>query len=96
MCSESSSIAVNFFKSKYLIIFFYILADCLMDRLVHELSLRIVDDYPASDPRWTDSVPAGHESAFATVSLLVLHQLEDKVKAHDLFLNFLRQVRLRL
>ena len=64
--------------------------DSLMDRLVFELSLKIIDDYPASDPRWTDSVPAGHESTFATVSLLVLHQLEDKVKAHDLFLTFLR------
>jgi nuclear pore complex protein Nup133 len=64
--------------------------DSLMDRIVVELSQKIIDDYPASDPRWTDSVPAGHESTFTTVSLLVLHQLEDKVKAHDLFLTFLR------
>ena len=64
--------------------------DSLMDRMVVELSQKIIDDYPASDPRWTDSVPAGHESTFTTVSLLVLHQLEDKVKAHDLFLTFLR------
>jgi len=64
--------------------------DSLMDRIVVELSQKIIDDYPASDPRWTDSVPAGHESTFPTVSLLVLHQLEDKVKAHDLFLTFLR------
>ena len=64
--------------------------DSLMDRMVIELSQKIIDDYPASDPRWTDSVPAGHESTFTTVSLLVLHQLEDKVKAHDLFLTFLR------
>lgn len=64
--------------------------DSLMDRTVVELSQKIIDDYPASDPRWTDSVPAGHESTFTTVSLLVLHQLEDKVKAHDLFLTFLR------
>ena len=66
--------------------------DSLMDRMVVELSQKIIDDYPASDPRWTDSVPAGHESTFTTVSLLVLHQLEDKVKAHDLFLTFLRYV----
>ena len=64
--------------------------DSLLDRLVYELSLKIIDDYPASDPRWTDSVPAGHESTFTTVSLLVLHQLEDKVRAHDLFMTFLR------
>lgn len=64
--------------------------DSLLDRMVVELSQKIIDDYPASDPRWTDSVPAGHESTFTTVSLLVLHQLEDKVKAHDLFLTFLR------
>lgn len=66
--------------------------DSLMDRLVVELSEKIIDDYPASDPRWTDSVPAGHESTFTTVSLLVLHQMEDKVKAHDLFVAFLRYV----
>lgn len=64
--------------------------DSLMDRMVVELSQKIIDDYPASDPRWTDSVPAGHESTFTTVSLLVLHQLDDKVKAHDLYLTFLR------
>lgn len=64
--------------------------DSLMDRTVVELSQKIIDDYPASDPRWTDSVPAGHESTFTTVSLLVLHQLEDKVKAHDLYQTFLR------
>jgi len=68
--------------------------DSLMDRMVIELSQKIIDDYPASDPRWTDSVPAGHESTFTTVSLLVLHQLEDKVKAHDLFLTFLRNMSL--
>lgn len=68
--------------------------DSLMDRMVVELSQKIIDDYPASDPRWTDSVPAGHESTFTTVSLLVLHQLEDKVKAHDLFLTFLRNMSL--
>ena len=66
--------------------------DSLMDRMVAELSQMIIDDYPHTDPRWTDSVPAGHESTFSTVSLLVLHQLEDKVKAHDLFLTFLRYV----
>lgn len=66
--------------------------DSLMDRTVLELSLKVIDDYPASDPRWTDSVPTGHESTFATVSLLVLHQLDDKKKAHDLFLTFLRSV----
>lgn len=66
--------------------------DSLLDRMVVELSQKIIDDYPASDPRWTDSVPAGHESTFTTVSLLVLHQLEDKVKAHDLFLTFLRNM----
>lgn len=64
--------------------------DSLMDRMAVELSQKIIDDYPASDPRWTDSVPAGHESTFTTVSLLVLHQLDDKVKAHDLYLTFLR------
>lgn len=68
--------------------------DSLMDRMVVDFSQQIIDDYPATDPRWTDSVPAGHESTFTTVSLLVLHQLEDKVKAHDLFLTFLRYVTL--
>ncbi|XP_013855856.1 nuclear pore complex protein Nup133, partial [Austrofundulus limnaeus] len=62
-----------------------------LDSIVTQISLDLVDDYPASDPRWAESVP--EESAgFPLTSLIIFHQLEDKMKAHDCFMNFLLQV----
>lgn len=60
----------------------------LLDRLVISLSQEMVDDYPASDPRWAESLPSG--SMPTSASLILLHQLDDKLKAHQLFLNFLK------
>ena len=31
----------------------------LLDTLVTSLSREMVDDYPASDPRWAESLPSG-------------------------------------
>ncbi|XP_077996932.1 nuclear pore complex protein Nup133-like isoform X2 [Glandiceps talaboti] len=63
-----------------------------IDTTVATLSREIIDDYPASDPRWAESVP--HDAASSTSSLILLHQLEDKLKAHDYFLSFLKNTRL--
>ncbi|XP_070776129.1 nuclear pore complex protein Nup133 [Enoplosus armatus] len=62
-----------------------------LDSVVTRINLDLVDDYPASDPRWAESVP--EESAgFPLTSLIILHQLEDKMKAHGCFMDFLLQV----
>ncbi|XP_070576445.1 nuclear pore complex protein Nup133-like isoform X2 [Ptychodera flava] len=60
----------------------------IIDTTVTTLSREIIDDFPASDPRWAESVP--HDAASSTTSLILLHQLEDKLKAHDYFLSFLK------
>ncbi|XP_028828633.1 nuclear pore complex protein Nup133 [Denticeps clupeoides] len=61
-----------------------------LDRVVTQINLDLVDDYPASDPRWAESVP--DESGFTMTSLILLHQLEDKMKAHVCFMDFLSQM----
>lgn len=111
-----------------------------LDATVAQIDLDLLDDYPASDPRWAESVPDGEneetrsrrfasatfepdgletpvksgcscmpsykgkknllsfplflaESAgFPLTSLIILHQLEDKMKAHSCFMDFLLQV----
>lgn len=115
-----------------------------LDLVVTRINLDLVDDYPASDPRWAESVPDGgreggmeggkenrkrernadrrrhgnlyffsikmieyivpHRSdlvsvlscpesaGFPLTSLIILHQLEDKMKAHGCFMDFLLQV----
>ena len=34
-------------------------SDCELDRAIAQISADLVDDYPASDPRWAESVPEG-------------------------------------
>ncbi|KAK3749505.1 hypothetical protein QZH41_013473 [Actinostola sp. cb2023] len=63
-----------------------------LDAAVASLSEELIDDYPAADPRWAESIPAGGISASS--SLIILHQLEDKLKAHEFFVNFLKGVTL--
>ncbi|XP_029450044.1 nuclear pore complex protein Nup133 [Rhinatrema bivittatum] len=65
--------------------------DLELDRAVAKISIDLVDDYPASDPRWAESVPE-ETAGFSNTSLILLHQLEDKMKAHSFFMNFLHQV----
>lgn len=36
-------------------------ADNELDQAVTQISMDLVDDYPASDPRWAESVPDGEE-----------------------------------
>lgn len=58
-----------------------------LDRAVVTVSSALIDDYPRSDPRWCESVPAGDT---VSSSLIILHQLDDKLKAHDHLVNFLQ------
>lgn len=62
-----------------------------LDSMVIQINLDLVDDYPASDPRWAESVP-DESAGFPLTSLIILHQLEDKMKAHGCFMDFLLQV----
>ncbi|KAM9315155.1 nuclear pore complex protein Nup133 [Pholidichthys leucotaenia] len=61
-----------------------------LDSMVIQINLDLVDDYPASDPRWAESVP-DECAGFPLTSLIILHQLEDKMKAHGCFMDFLLQ-----
>ncbi|XP_053918634.1 nuclear pore complex protein Nup133 isoform X1 [Cuculus canorus] len=70
-------------------------SDDELDKAVTQISVDLIDDYPASDPRWAESVPEDkyNEAArFSHTSLILLHQLEDKTKAHFFFVEFLHQV----
>ncbi|XP_052383707.1 nuclear pore complex protein Nup133-like [Oncorhynchus keta] len=62
-----------------------------LDLVVTRINLDLVDDYAASDPRWAESVP-DESAGFPLTSLIILHQLEDKMKAHGCFMDFLLQV----
>ncbi|XP_024858126.1 nuclear pore complex protein Nup133 isoform X2 [Kryptolebias marmoratus] len=62
-----------------------------LDSIVTQINLDLVDDYPASDPRWAESIP-DESAGFPLTSLIILHQLEDKMKAHCCFMDFLLQV----
>ncbi|XP_059533385.1 nuclear pore complex protein Nup133 isoform X1 [Myotis daubentonii] len=66
-------------------------SDSELDRAVAQISMDLVDDYPASDPRWAESVPE-EAPGFSNTSLIILHQLEDKMKAHAFLMDFVHQV----
>ncbi|KAK7161188.1 hypothetical protein R3I94_004004 [Phoxinus phoxinus] len=61
-----------------------------LDAIVTQIDLDLVDDYPACDPRWAESVP-DEGAGFTLTSLILLHQLEDKMKAHRCLMDFLLQ-----
>ncbi len=68
--------------------------DSALDRLVVSMSADLIDDFPASDPRWLKTVPAAEASGGvgSTMSLLILHQLEDKQTALEVYISFLKEV----
>jgi len=67
--------------------------DSTLDRLVVGLSKDLIDDFPASDPRWVESLPqSGTVGVASSMSLLVLHQLEDKLTCHQILITFLKSV----
>ena len=73
--------------------------DSALDRLVANMSQDLIEDFPASDPRWMESaegVASASSGVLSSVgtstSLLILHQLRDKQTAHDFYINFLKEV----
>uniref|UniRef100_A0A2K5IRV9 Nuclear pore complex protein Nup133 n=1 Tax=Colobus angolensis palliatus TaxID=336983 RepID=A0A2K5IRV9_COLAP len=66
-------------------------SDSELDKAVTQISVDLMDDYPASDPRWAESVPE-EAPGFSNTSLIILHQLEDKMKAHSFLMDFIHQV----
>ncbi|CAH0552008.1 unnamed protein product [Brassicogethes aeneus] len=62
--------------------------DSPLDKTVIRTCQELLDDMPASDPRWMKDAPLGIGSSY---SMQVLHQLEDKQKAYSLFLRFLKE-----
>jgi len=71
------------------------LVDSTLDRLVVGLSKDLIDDFPASDPRWVESLPqSGTVGVGSSMSLLVLHQLEDKLACNQFYITFLKSVSL--
>uniref|UniRef100_A0A8W4FN93 Nuclear pore complex protein Nup133 n=1 Tax=Sus scrofa TaxID=9823 RepID=A0A8W4FN93_PIG len=70
-------------------------SDHELDRAVTQISVDLVDDYPASDPRWAESscyCVSTEAPGFSNTSLIILHQLEDKMKAHSFLMDFIHQV----
>ncbi|XP_053154433.1 nuclear pore complex protein Nup133 isoform X2 [Hemicordylus capensis] len=65
--------------------------DSELDKIVTQISVNLVDDYPTSDPRWAESVPE-EAASFTNSSLILLRQLDSKTKAHSLFIEFLHKV----
>ena len=76
-----------------------------LDRLVISMSTDLIDDLPASDPRWLETLPASELAAggqstegssgidgIGSSSLVILHQLEDKQTALDVYISFLKEV----
>ena len=70
--------------------------DSSLDKLVLAMSRDLIDDFPASDPRWMESLPSSEVNQLmgvgSTMSLLILHQLEDKQTALDFYVSFLKEV----
>ncbi|KAJ9592509.1 hypothetical protein L9F63_015826, partial [Diploptera punctata] len=65
--------------------------DAALDSVVVKVSQDLVNDLPVGDPRWTEMKPTVSESSS---SLQILHQLEDKQKALDLYITFLKELKL--
>lgn len=43
-------------------------SDAELDRAVTQISVDLMDDYPASDPRWAESVPEGKHNGVGIFS----------------------------
>lgn len=52
------------------------------------ISSELLDDIPVGDPRWLNE----HGGLGSSSSMQILHQLEDKKQALNLFLQFLQQI----
>ncbi|XP_077505704.1 nuclear pore complex protein Nup133-like isoform X2 [Amblyomma americanum] len=68
--------------------------DSALDTCVSQLGYWLMDGVPVMDPRWTQLQFPGGSVTVSSASLLIHRQLEDKLQAHQLFLNFLKAVHL--
>ncbi|XP_062580691.1 nuclear pore complex protein Nup133-like isoform X2 [Saccostrea cucullata] len=62
-----------------------------LDQIVVSLDRDLVDDFPASDPRWAES---RQDATSSTTSLIIINQLTDKLRAHEYVINFLKKMSL--
>ncbi|KAG1670394.1 Nuclear pore complex protein Nup133 [Nymphon striatum] len=62
--------------------------DSNLDTAVFYLSIEMIDDFPASDPRWVES--HAKDTPGSSGSLIILHYLEGKQDAHKYFMTFLK------
>ncbi|XP_067007277.2 nuclear pore complex protein Nup133 [Anabrus simplex] len=66
--------------------------DSELDVTVINMSRDLIDDFPASDPRWLNETQ--NPALLTYSSLQILHQLEDKSTALKLYISFLKDVQL--
>ncbi|GLH11927.1 Nuclear pore complex protein Nup133 [Gryllus bimaculatus] len=64
----------------------------ILDSVVVRLCRDLINDAPMSDPRWADVKPGG--SCIGYASLQIEHQLQDKSRALELFIVFLKDLKL--
>lgn len=61
----------------------------MLDKVVVKTCEDLLDDMPARDPRW--EVEENQVALGSSYSMQIVHQLEDKQKALNLYFNFLRE-----
>ncbi|EDV29152.1 uncharacterized protein TRIADDRAFT_52740 [Trichoplax adhaerens] len=63
----------------------------VLDNSIIEVSRKLIDEPPSADPRWAHSLtPEGT----STSSVIIIHQLEDKLRTHSHYLEFLSNLNL--
>ncbi|XP_021913246.1 nuclear pore complex protein Nup133 [Zootermopsis nevadensis] len=67
--------------------------DAALDTIAVKVSEDLVNDIPSGDPRWAEMKAPG-VSIKSSSSLHILHQLEDKQKALELYISFLKDLKL--
>lgn len=64
--------------------------DAMLDTLVLEVGKRLIDDFPANDPRWANHMDTSMTMT-TVLSMQIPQQLEGKQRALDLFVGFLKE-----
>ena len=66
-----------------------------LDDTVIALSENICDQIPQSDPRWAESGAFSHyANETLTTSVIITNQIEEKIKSHQFFIEFLKETNL--
>lgn len=65
------------------------LVDKKIDSICVDLSERLIDDIPAHDPRWAESV--NKSKSLGTNNIIIVNQLKRKITMHEYYLNFLKK-----